>query len=736
MTTPAVQNFYLHVNERWLNDPVNAIPEEYGSWGGFVQLADQNQNDQIAMIDELSAQNFDDLDADQKKIVSIWHASNRRFEMWDSGKYDIEPIRDQFHILECLLNKDQVSDPSTYAGNLAKYFYHTQIDGLDNLMNIDRGSSPLNSDHVMMDIAPSGLSLPSREYYIDDLHKDLRVQYIDHLNDVVDIMRTMGIELNDRFAQNVIEFEKKIAHIRMKKEHARRHDEYLTIIPLEGMYDRLDGLKYLPEKKEQYNEEELKVCLSPEHLNMVKIFMETVYCEFGLRDILRANYAWSFIESNANQWNQMVAYDGDYFQRIFQIMFDPLNHEQLIDYYRYHIIRSLHGFVDMKLNQLMFDFYGKKINGQQKQKSRDKRSVQAVNGYAGELMGKLYVRKYFSESSKRDIEQMIDRVIDVMNHSLEHNDWLTPSTKQNAIRKLQRFVKKIGYPDRWKDMNDLNVRNGADLYEWMRAYQRWEYTHSFCNKVNSVLDRSEWLMTPQTVNAYFMPPQNEIVFPAAILQPPFYYKQTSDLPDLGFDVKEEIRIIVEMKRDPMEMIMAANYGGIGAVIAHEITHGYDDQGSKYDMDGNLNNWWMDMDRKMFERRIEAMVRQSDAYQYMDPDSGTIVRMNSRLTLGENLADLGGLTLSLRAMYREFDQDDEHDPRFRDTMTRVFFKSYANIWKQNIRKEALINRLINDPHAPSDFRGNAVKNIDAFHRVFGTTPSDAMWLDPLDRVILW
>ena len=267
-------------------------------------------------------------------------------------------------------------------------------------------------------------------------------------------------------------------------------------------------------------------------------------------------------------------------------------------------------------------------------------------------MGKLFVEKYFSEESKNNMQILVNNVLDIMNTSLKNNDWLTENTKNKAIHKLSTFRSKIGYPEIWKDYSDFDVKLGDSLYEISKKAKQWSLRVNFFEKINSVLDRDEWRMTPQTVNAYFMPTQNEIVFPAAILQPPFFH-QSKDTID--FNIDDELNMV-----NDLNVVIPANYGGIGAVIAHEITHGYDDKGRKFDGNGNLNDWWCNEDEDLFKKKTERMVNSVSKYKYFDEENNKEYKMNAQLTMGENLADIGGLSLSMKALLRHLTNNNSNE----------------------------------------------------------------------------
>lgn len=426
----------------------------------------------------------------------------------------------------------------------------------------------------------------------------------------------------------------------------------------------------------------------------------------------------------------ITAFDGDAIRRTLGMILNPGNLAKYRAFLQYKVICTFKAYCTKEIDDEFFDFYSRKLNGQDKQKPEDKRSILTLNGYAGEMMGKLFVAKYFPAHCKQDVKTMIQEILDVMQDSIKANNWLTEPTKQKALVKLSKFNVKIGYPDVWKDYSDFDVVPGDSLYDISKKALKWSMRVEFFEKLNSVIDRNEWLMTPQTVNAYFMPTQNEIVFPAAILQPPFYCRSKDDI---DFDYSEESK--TETLDPGYDFSQAVNFGGIGAVIAHEITHGYDDKGRKFDGDGNLNDWWTDEDTKLFEEKTKIMGEQVGLYSFVDTDENKTYKLNPELTMGENLADLGGLSLSLQAMRKKLQESNASDSEILAN-NRVFFKSFANIWKQNTKKDFKINCMTTDPHSPPDFRGNLVKNMHEFYQAFDVSESDGMYIPPVKRVRMW
>jgi putative endopeptidase len=374
------------------------------------------------------------------------------------------------------------------------------------------------------------------------------------------------------------------------------------------------------------------------------------------------------------------------------------------DWLRWQLIRSTAPYLTKEVVEANFEFYGKTLTGTPELRARWKRGVSVVEGSLGEAVGRIYVERHFSPAAKTAMDALVAKLIEAYRGSIQSLEWMTEETRGRALDKLAKFTPKIGYPDRWRDYSSLEIVPD-DLLANIRAVTEFEFQREL-GKIGKPIDRSEWFMTPQTINAYYNPGFNEIVFPAAILQYPFF----------------------DEKRDA-----AANFGAIGAVIGHEIGHGFDDQGSQYDGDGRLTNWWTDADRAAFEARTSALIAQYDA---LEPAQLPGHHVNGALTIGENIGDLGGLAIAWKA-YLLF-LDGAESPMI-DGMTGAerFFLSWAQAWQVKLRDEEALRLLSIDPHSPNEFRCNQiVRNIDVFYETFAVKESDELWLNPEDRVTIW
>ena len=403
---------------------------------------------------------------------------------------------------------------------------------------------------------------------------------------------------------------------------------------------------------------------------------------------------------------QLVVREPDFARGFAQLWTDaPLEDWQA--WLSYHVISDRAPYLTQEIVEANFDFYGRTLTGAQELRDRWKRGVSLVQGVLGEAVGEVYVARHFPPSHKERMDELVAHLVEAYRESITALDWMGPDTRAKALAKLDAFTPKIGYPAKWRDYSALQVTAG-DLVGNVRRANAFELDRELA-KIGKPIDRDEWFMTPQTVNAYYNPGMNEIVFPAAILQPPFFDADADD---------------------------AVNFGAIGAVIGHEIGHGFDDQGSKYDGTGRLEDWWTADDRAEFERRTSALIAQYDAFS--PTQLGGSHHVNGALTIGENIGDLGGLSIALKAYRIALGRPLEEAPVI-DGLTGVqrFFLGWAQAWRTKGRDEEVIRRLATDPHAPDEFRCNGVvRNVDEYYAAFDVQPGDALYLAPQERVRIW
>jgi putative endopeptidase len=501
-----------------------------------------------------------------------------------------------------------------------------------------------------------GISLPDEAYYREEKYADIRIAYLAHITAMFALAKVSNPAEN---AAKVMTLETSIASHHW--DQVKDRDATLT-------YNKMNRTQ-------------------------VKALMPTFDWELYL----------SAGEIPAIVLDSVIVQQPSFFEGLGTILasFDA---DAWKAWLKWHIISGAAPYLSDEFTNENFAFFGKTLSGTPELRERWKRAVSMIEGSLGEAVGKVYVEKYFPAEAKVRMENLVANLIEAYRISINELAWMSPDTKVKALEKLGKFRPKIGYPDKWRDYSALKT-TPDDLYGNVGRVVKFQRDHEL-SKIGKPVDRDEWHMAPQTVNAYYNPVMNEIVFPAAILQPPFF----------GLDHDD-----------------AVNYGGIGAVIGHEIGHGFDDQGSKYDGDGALNNWWTDSDRAAFEERTKALIAQYDA---LIPEEATDVNVNGALTIGENIGDLGGLTIAYKAY--QISLGGKPSPVI-DGMSgeKRLMLSWAQIWRAKVRPEEMRRRIATDPHSPAEFRCNQIlKNFTPFYEEFGVTDKDALWLEEQSRVQIW
>ncbi|MDX2356312.1 M13 family metallopeptidase [Dietzia sp. PP-33] len=565
-------------------------------------------------------------------------------------------------------------DGATDADALALAMARLEKVGVAGLVGAYVNNDAKNSTEYILYLVQYGIGLPDESFYREDQYAELREQYTDHIARMF-VLADLSSEDEARArADRIVALETRIAAAHW--DVVARRDADKTYNPV--TWDELPGL-------------------AP---------------GFPWHDWARE------VGGTEETFGRIVAMQPDFLTAVAELWAtEPL--ETWKEWLRWRVLDSRAPYLTTDLVEEDFRFYGTAMSGTEEIKARWKRGVGAVEGALGEEVGKEYVARHFPPGHKARMVELVENLTAAYRYSIERLPWMTPATRERAQAKLEAFVPKIGYPDKWRDYSALEVRPDDLLGNVRRSA---EFEHGFeLGKLGGPVDRDEWHMTPQTVNAYYNPVMNEIVFPAAILQPPFFDADADD---------------------------AANYGAIGAVIGHEIGHGFDDQGSKYDGEGNLVDWWTDEDRDSFGTRVDALIAQ---YQGLTPDGLDPEKdhVNGAFTVGENIGDLGGLTIALLA-YRlaqgsngqgsdgQPAQGTDVGPEI-DGMTGIqrLITSWAIVWRTKTRAEEAARRLAVDPHSPPEFRCNqVVRNLDDFHAAFGVTEDDGLWLAPEERVSIW
>ena len=547
-------------------------------------------------------------------------------------------------------------EAATTHGELARVMGELQRGGVSGVVGYYVFADRLDPDRNVVYLGQSGIGLPDEAYYREDAHAATREKYVAHIDRMAGLT---GLEFD---AATVMALETALA-----KDHwdvVKTREAELTHNPttLAGLGVDAPGFDWA-------------------------VWAEAIHMPDAAHDLLVAGEP-SFLTGFARTWEgtDLATWKA---------------------YLRWRIVNSRAAYLTEDLSRANFDFYGTVLSGATEQRDRWKRAVSLVEGVVGELVGQVYVERHFPPQYKAQMDALVANLIEAYRVSIESLAWMTPSTKDKALDKLRQFTPKIGYPDTWRDYTGLTL-SPDDLVGNVRAASAFEEDWEW-GKIGRPVDRSEWLMTPQTVNAYYLPVANEIVFPAAILQPPFFHPDADD---------------------------AINYGGIGSVIGHEIGHGFDDQGSKYSGTGALEDWWTEEDRAAFMERAQKLIAQYDGYS--PRQLGGSHHVNGALTVGENIGDLAGVEISLKAYEIALGHPIEDAPEV-DGLTALqrFFIGYALTERMKVRDEALVTRLATDPHSPSEFRVNGiVRNLDAWYEAFGVAEGDGLWLSPAERVSIW
>ncbi len=526
--------------------------------------------------------------------------------------------------------------------------------GNDGLLGMWVDTDAKQSDRYIIYLSQGGLGLPDESYYRDDKFQEIRDAYVAHVAKMFDLA---GVPDAKAKADRVMALETRLAENHWDRVKSR--DDTLT-----------------------YNKKDREALAE-----------------------LTPGFDWStwFQTLGAENVKEVVVRQPSFFTAMARALDEvPLDDWKI--WLKWHVIHSYAPLLSQPFVEENFAFYGHTLTGAEEIRPRWKRGVEAVESALGEAVGKLYVAEHFPPEAKARMQALVDNLIAAYREDIQALDWMSPETKTKALQKLDKFTPKIGYPDKWRDYSKLEI-DRDDLVGNIQRATAFEIDRNL-NKLGKPVDRSEWFMTPQTVNAYYNPGMNEIVFPAAILQPPFFDMNADD---------------------------AVNYGAIGAVIGHEIGHGFDDQGSKFDGDGNMKDWWTDSDRKEFEKRAQALIEQ---YNGFEPAQLPGQHVNGALTIGENIGDLGGLTIAHKA-YQLSLQDKDAPEIDGFTGDQRFFLGWAQVWRAKYRDAELQRRLTIDPHSPTEFRCNGViRNLPEFYEAFGVKQGDQLWLPPEERVRIW
>ncbi|SHM93246.1 M13 family metallopeptidase [Polaribacter sp. KT 15] len=648
----ASDDFFRHVNGTWIDK--TEIPEDRTSWGGFGELRKKTDEDVLTILNDAIAQKDfpkikdaqgNEIDSDQEKAVNYYQTIMDTVARNKQGKAPVMPFLAK---IEEIKTKKDVQN---YITNMAPYggagFYGFGV--YNDLKNSSQYAGYMGGGSL-------GLS---RDYYVDAKVADKLAKYEIF---VAKMLQEFGDDeaTAKKNAATIVAFETSLAEPMMTKEERRDTRKIYNPMSVAELTKLAPAIDW-------------------------KAHLEGI----GVTDL-----------------ETIIVTDPAYFKAMSKI-FTQRSVEDMKLLFRWNTINSSLSSLSTDLETANWEFYSKEMRGAKKQRARNERALGNLNGAVGEALGKLYVEKMFPPEAKAKAKEMIDNVMLGFEKRIAGLEWMSAETKEKALEKLHKLTVKIAYPDVWKDYSELQVKGldeGGSYFENSINVTKWNYNKNM-DKLGKEVDRTEWGMSPQTVNAYFNPTNNEIVFPAAILQPPFY----------------------DYKADE-----AVNYGGIGAVIGHEISHSFDDSGSRFDGDGNLKNWWTESDSEKF-----AVIGKQLVKQYSDIIAIDSMHLNGEYTLGENIGDLGGVQAAYEGLQIFLEKSGRPEKIDGYTPEQRFFLSWGTIWRTKMRDEALKNLIMTNTHAPGMYRAYMpLKNVDAFYEAFDVKEGDKMYLKPEERVRIW
>jgi putative endopeptidase len=643
-------DLFRHVNGKWIER--TEIPDDKARYGSFIVLHEEAEKAVRDIIEE--AQQAEP-GTEARKVGDLYASfmAEERAELLGAT-----PIAGQ------LVDVALVASIDTFLETLGRF----ERQGVSGFAQLFVDNDPGDPERYLVFVEQGGIGLPDESYFREERFADIRSKYNAHLE------RMFGLAQLDDAAERavrVFDLETEIAKVHWNNVDSRDSQKTYNLTPWADAVAAVSAGR-----------------------------------EAGGPDLATWRDAMGV---PAGAFDELVVRQPSFVAGVGALLTaDRLPAWR--DWLAWQVIRSSAAYLSSDFVEANFDFYGRTLTGTPQMRERWKRGVSLVEGAMGEAVGHIYVERHFPPTAKAAMDELVANLVEAYRQSITALEWMGEETRARALEKLEKFTPKIGYPVKWRDYSKLEIDAG-DLVANVRATAEFEFNREI-GKIGKPIDRDEWFMTPQTINAYYNPGFNEIVFPAAILQFPFF----------------------DATRDA-----AANYGAIGAVIGHEIGHGFDDQGSRFDGDGRLTDWWTEADRTAFEERTKALIDQYDPLvpaQLTGSDEGGEHHVNGALTIGENIGDLGGLAIAWKAYVLSL--GGRKPPKLDDlTGAQRFFLSWAQAWQMKGRDEEVIRLLAIDPHSPNEFRCNQiVRNIDEFYTGFGVTPDDALWLDPAERVTIW
>jgi putative endopeptidase len=645
-TVSPADDFYRFVNGTWYDNV--EIPADEGRWGSFNELRKINDATVLAILEKAAKSSAYKAGSDQRKAADFYAVGMDTVLAEERAVAPIMPWIEKVELISDNASLQSVLEELHVAGYAG--FFGMGVFG-------DLKNSSINALYL----SPNALGLPNRDYYTkeDSASVAIREKYLTHIARMLAFIDEDDRDFSSE-AQAIYNIEHQLALASLTPIEQRN-------IPL--LYNKMD---------------------------IKELEAHTPSIEWG-----------KYLTGNKIKNVDTLLVTEPKFMKEVEVVFNETPIEGIKLYLKWHIIDRAAGYLNAEIVQANFDFFGTTLRGTTEIKSRWERVLAVTNGSLGEALGKLYVDKVFPPEAKAEAREMVDYIVLAFADRIDALDWMTDETKKAAYHKLENFTVKIGYPNKWKDYSTLVVENSGETYSYFgNIINASLFQHDEAvAKIGKPVDKEEWHMNPQTVNAYYSPLNNEIVFPAAILQPPFFYYGA----------------------DP-----AINFGGIGAVIGHEISHGFDDQGSRFDADGNMVNWWTEEDKANFDARSKELIAQWDAYE---PLPG--LNIQGELTLGENIGDLGGINVAYDGLKKYYETHEDPGLIGGYTQEQRLFLSWGTIWRTKVREESLRNQIMSDPHSPGKYRAfGPLVNMETFYAAFDVKEGDAMWLPDSLRVNIW
>ncbi len=636
-------DFYNYVNGAWMKN--TEIPADRTSWGGFSVLRKSTDQDVLEILAKTKESGKYGGGTDQAKALAIF---DTKLDTLARNKAGLAPLQPALNAIKGITNITELQTVLATNPAVSSPFISIGVQG-------DLNNSAMNAVYM----GANGLGLPDRDYYLDEDDKsvEIREEYKKHIARMLQMLGDDEANAQEA-SEKILALETMLAKPRLDKvesRDARNFNNPRTIAEADALLTKIDLEKMISD------------------LGITKKFDTLIVTQLRYTSALD-----NFLkETSIDDIKTLVRWD---------------------------TFNSATGRLSTEIETANWEFYSKYLRGAKQQRAADERALATVNGTVGEALGQLYVDAKFPPEAKAKAETMIANVIDAYKARIMNLDWMGADTKVKAVEKLDKFTVKIAYPNKWEDYSAMEVSADKTYFENMTAVGKWAQDKNYAD-IGEPVDKSRWGMSPQTVNAYFNPLNNEIVFPAAILQPPFYNYTADD---------------------------AVNYGGIGAVIGHEISHAFDDSGARFDADGNLKNWWTEDDLAAFTERGDALAAQYDGIEVLEG-----VNVNGKFTLGENIGDLGGVLGAYDGLQKYYAANGRPENIDGFTPEQRFFMSWATVWRTLSRDESLRTQVKTDPHSPGQVRATQpLLNVDAFYEAFDIKEGDPMWLAPEKRVRIW